>query len=82
MSTTSDTEKRGFHFGDIRKMFGGGQSTLRQFSILGSLSFRNMPASSPVRPVPPVNRSAQASSSVAVANMNIFGLAFIVKSAL
>lgn len=37
MSTTSETEKRGFHVGDIRKMFGGGQSTLRQFSILGSL---------------------------------------------
>lgn len=27
----------GFHFGDLRKMFGGGQSTLRQFGILGSL---------------------------------------------
>ncbi len=37
MSTTSETDKRGFHLGDIRKMFGGGQSTLRQFSILGSL---------------------------------------------
>ncbi|MBW1639517.1 multiple monosaccharide ABC transporter permease [Microbacterium resistens] len=37
MSTTTETEKRGFHFGDIRKMFGGGQSTGRQFGILGSL---------------------------------------------
>ncbi len=27
----------GFRLGDIRKMFGGGQSTLRQFGILGSL---------------------------------------------
>lgn len=27
----------GFRFGDIRKMLGGGQSTLRQFGILGSL---------------------------------------------
>lgn len=39
MSTnTSETEKRGFHFGDIKKMFGGGgTSSLRQFGILGSL---------------------------------------------
>jgi putative multiple sugar transport system permease protein len=39
MSSTSTTEttKRGFHFGDIRKMFGGGQSSLRQFGIFGSL---------------------------------------------
>ncbi len=37
MSTDLSSEKRGFHFGDIKKMFGGGQSTLRQFGILGSL---------------------------------------------
>ncbi|WP_309102396.1 multiple monosaccharide ABC transporter permease [Microbacterium sp.] len=39
MSTeTSVSDKRGFHFKDIRKMFGGsGTSTLRQFGILGSL---------------------------------------------
>jgi putative multiple sugar transport system permease protein len=38
MSTsTTETTKRGFHFGDIRKMFGGAQSSLRQFGILGSL---------------------------------------------
>jgi len=37
MSTTTDTAKDGFRFGDIRKMFGGGQSTGRQFGILGSL---------------------------------------------
>ncbi|KDA06020.1 sugar ABC transporter permease [Microbacterium sp. CH12i] len=36
-TTTTETEKRGFHFGDIRKMFGGGSSSLRQFGILGSL---------------------------------------------
>ncbi|WP_341974093.1 multiple monosaccharide ABC transporter permease [Microbacterium sp. LWO13-1.2] len=37
-TTTTETEKRGFHFGDIRKMFGGnGTSSLRQFGILGSL---------------------------------------------
>ena len=36
MSTT--TEKRGFHFGDIKKMMGGnGTSSLRQLGILGSL---------------------------------------------
>ena len=39
MSTsTAPTERRGFHFSDIRKMFGGGgTSSLRQFGILGSL---------------------------------------------
>ncbi|CAD5140287.1 MULTISPECIES: multiple monosaccharide ABC transporter permease [Microbacterium] len=37
MTTDSTTAKRGFHFKDITKMFGGGQSTLRQFGILGSL---------------------------------------------
>ncbi|MGO2050765.1 MAG: ABC transporter permease subunit, partial [Microbacterium sp.] len=38
MSTTTETEKRGFHFGDIKKMLGGGgTSSLRQFGILGSL---------------------------------------------
>ncbi|MGM1016862.1 MAG: multiple monosaccharide ABC transporter permease [Actinomycetota bacterium] len=38
MSTaTTDPEKRGFHFRDLKMMFGGGQSTLRQFGILGSL---------------------------------------------
>lgn len=36
-TTTTETEKHGFHFGDIRKMFGGAQSSLRQFGILGSL---------------------------------------------
>ncbi|RGE16742.1 multiple monosaccharide ABC transporter permease [Leucobacter sp. wl10] len=36
-TTDSTTEQRGFRFSDIRKMFGGGQSTLRQFGILGSL---------------------------------------------
>ncbi|WP_336659027.1 multiple monosaccharide ABC transporter permease [Leucobacter sp. USHLN153] len=35
--TDTTTEHRGFRFSDIRKMFGGGQSTLRQFGILGSL---------------------------------------------
>lgn len=35
--TTTDTEKRGFRFRDIRMMFGGAQSSLRQFGILGSL---------------------------------------------
>ncbi len=34
---TKTTEKHGFRFSDIRGMFGGGQSTLRQFGILGSL---------------------------------------------
>ncbi|AXL12723.1 sugar ABC transporter permease [Microbacterium foliorum] len=38
MTTDLTTTKRGFHFGDIRKMFGGnGTSSLRQFGILGSL---------------------------------------------
>ncbi|WP_336501891.1 multiple monosaccharide ABC transporter permease [Microbacterium paraoxydans] len=37
MTSDSTTAKRGFHFKDITKMFGGGQSTLRQFGILGSL---------------------------------------------
>ncbi|MFF3029268.1 multiple monosaccharide ABC transporter permease [Microbacterium sp. NPDC057944] len=37
MSTDLTPTKRPFHFGDITKMFGGGQSTLRQFGILGSL---------------------------------------------
>lgn len=38
MTTDLTTAKRGFHFGDIRKMFGSnGTSTLRQFGILGSL---------------------------------------------
>ncbi len=37
MSTDLTPTKRPFRFGDITKMFGGGQSTLRQFGILGSL---------------------------------------------
>ncbi|GAA1248905.1 putative multiple sugar transport system permease protein [Microbacterium phyllosphaerae] len=38
MTTDLTTTKRGFHFGDIRKMFGSnGTSSLRQFGILGSL---------------------------------------------
>jgi putative multiple sugar transport system permease protein len=38
MTTETTTAKRGFHFKDITKMFGGGgTSTLRQFGILGSL---------------------------------------------
>ncbi|GAA4491221.1 multiple monosaccharide ABC transporter permease [Microbacterium panaciterrae] len=37
MSTATDTAKHGFQFRDITKMMGGGQSTLRQFGILGSL---------------------------------------------
>lgn len=46
MSTTTEapkqqaptpSEKPGFHFRDITKMMGGGQSTGRQFGILGSL---------------------------------------------
>jgi putative multiple sugar transport system permease protein len=38
MTSTTPTEKRGFHFSDIKKMFGGGgTSSLRQFGILGSL---------------------------------------------
>jgi putative multiple sugar transport system permease protein len=36
-TTPTQTEKRGFRFSDLRTMFGGGQSTLRQFGILGSL---------------------------------------------
>ncbi|MGN8024673.1 multiple monosaccharide ABC transporter permease [Microbacterium sp. 22242] len=32
-----DPEDRGFRFRDLGKMMGGGQSTLRQFGILGSL---------------------------------------------
>lgn len=37
MSETTP-ERRGFHLGDIKKMFGGGgRSALRQFGILGSL---------------------------------------------
>lgn len=37
-TTTTETDKRGFRLGDIRKMFGGGgTSSLRQFGILGSL---------------------------------------------
>ncbi|GAA1545583.1 putative multiple sugar transport system permease protein [Microbacterium ginsengiterrae] len=36
-STTDTTAQRGFHFGDIKKMFGGAQSSLRQFGIFGSL---------------------------------------------
>lgn len=38
MTSTIPAERRGFHFADIRKMFGGGgTSSLRQFGILGSL---------------------------------------------
>ncbi|WP_217181788.1 multiple monosaccharide ABC transporter permease [Streptomyces sp. AC495_CC817] len=37
MTTDLTPAKRPFRFGDITKMFGGGQSTLRQFGILGSL---------------------------------------------
>ncbi|MEW1963303.1 multiple monosaccharide ABC transporter permease [Microbacterium sp. NPDC077644] len=38
MTSTTPAERRGFHFADIRKMFGGGgTSSLRQFGILGSL---------------------------------------------
>ena len=37
MSTATETDKSGFHFRDLGKMMGGGQSTLRQFGILGSL---------------------------------------------
>ena len=38
MTTETTAAKRGFHFKDITKMFGGGgTSTLRQFGILGSL---------------------------------------------
>ncbi|MCS3844999.1 multiple monosaccharide ABC transporter permease [Microbacterium sp. AK031] len=36
-STTPEIQNRGFHFRDIRKMFGGAQSSLRQFGIFGSL---------------------------------------------
>ncbi len=31
LTTDTTATKRGFHFKDITKMFGGGQSTLRQF---------------------------------------------------
>lgn len=38
MTTDTTPAKHGFHFGDIRKMFGSnGTSSLRQFGILGSL---------------------------------------------
>ncbi|GAA5150268.1 sugar ABC transporter permease [Microbacterium pseudoresistens] len=38
MSGTTGTESpRGFQFSDLRAMFGGAQSSLRQFGILGSL---------------------------------------------
>ena len=38
MNTDTTPESSGFHFGDIKKLFGGGgQSALRQFGILGSL---------------------------------------------
>ncbi|MWB97634.1 multiple monosaccharide ABC transporter permease [Agromyces seonyuensis] len=37
MTSATDTPKKSGGFSDIRKMFGGGQSTLRQFGILGSL---------------------------------------------
>lgn len=38
MTTDNTATKRGFHFKDITKMFGGGgTSSLRQFGILGSL---------------------------------------------
>lgn len=38
MTTDTTATKRGFHFKDITKMFGGGgTSSLRQFGILGSL---------------------------------------------
>ncbi|MEV8250635.1 multiple monosaccharide ABC transporter permease [Microbacterium sp. NPDC076768] len=38
MTTDTTSAKRGFHFKDITKMFGGGgTSSLRQFGILGSL---------------------------------------------
>lgn len=36
-STTPEIQNQGFHFRDIRKMFGGAQSSLRQFGIFGSL---------------------------------------------
>ena len=36
-STTPTPEKSGFHFRDLQKMFGGSQSTGRQFGILGAL---------------------------------------------
>ncbi|MCE7482217.1 MULTISPECIES: multiple monosaccharide ABC transporter permease [Microbacterium] len=36
-STTPEVKNQGFHFRDIRKMFGGAQSSLRQFGIFGSL---------------------------------------------
>ncbi len=37
MSTDTSQTSSSFHFRDITKMFGGGQSKLRQFGILGSL---------------------------------------------
>ncbi|WP_345751067.1 multiple monosaccharide ABC transporter permease [Microbacterium rhizophilus] len=37
MTSTTETENRGFRFSDIRTMFGGGQSVTRQFGILGAL---------------------------------------------
>jgi len=37
MSTDTSQTSSSFRFKDITKMFGGGQSTLRQFGILGSL---------------------------------------------
>ncbi|MDR2996720.1 MAG: sugar ABC transporter permease [Microbacterium sp.] len=37
MTSETTPGRRPFHFSDITKMFGGGQSTLRQFGILGSL---------------------------------------------
>lgn len=38
MSTAQDAPARGSgRLSDIKKMFGGGQSTLRQFGIVGSL---------------------------------------------
>lgn len=37
MTSTTQTEHRGFRFSDIRTMFGGSQSVSRQFGILGAL---------------------------------------------
>lgn len=37
MTSTTQSENRGFRFSDIRTMFGGGQSVSRQFGILGAL---------------------------------------------
>ena len=36
-STSPTPQKTGFHFRDLQKMFGGSQSTGRQFGILGAL---------------------------------------------